>query len=394
METVYILEGSLNKRKRLLTKLKESLADYELFVFDKNDHYDYVSQIVTEISCFAKQRLFIIKELPQIKIKSKNKKSSATSNKKSQMRTKVLNNFKKLFSSIPAGNVILFDNIGISSAPFLKEVEKYGRVFKYPQNITKYDARKIISTYFKKTKIDLPEEIIVIASDVLNLSSDEVNVDKLDLFLIKLHNYASSKSSVTKSDIFAICATSKDFIIWNLYNILDKSVEDREYSNAFKIVIDFLMNTKYFQHEATMLIQGMLWRYGLLLIAKSGINNKMSKQEIIDNISNIRKLKSEGRSQKIKMSPKEDKPEYSVKMINTVIERRYNKNILSYYTFDELIQIYYVISKSLVKIRSGCTTSEIITILQIIFLTICGKLKKNEVVDNILGHKKMLRKGA
>ena len=394
MKTVYIVQGNLKERRGFLSNLKDSLGDYELSVFDEDDHYDYVSQMITELSCFGERRLFIIKELPDIQVKSTKRGAEL----KALKRTKVLNSFKKLFSIIPTGNIVLFDNINISSAPFLKEAEKYGEVKKYVQKIPKSSTRSdeitaqtIIFRYFKKTKIDLSENIASMLADSLNLSGDSVDIDKLDLLLMKLYNYVYGKSHITENDVYAVCSTSKEFIVWTLYNILEGDEKNKKYSKAFKVVIDFLSNTRYFQYDATMLIQSMLWRYGLLLMAKDSINRRISKKEIVRNISNIKKLKREGKAQKIRMSSKEDKPEYSIKMIDTIIERRRGKEVLSYYTFDKLLLIYYVISKSLVKIRSGCPVSEIITLLQMILLTICGELGHNIVRDGILEHSKMLR---
>ena len=108
----------------------------------------------------------------------------------------------------------------------------------------------------------------------------------------------------------------------------------------------------------------------------------------------LEKLKSEGKAQKMRMSVKEDKQEYSDKMVNNVLYQRYGKDMLSCYTYDELMTIYTTISKSLVKIRSGCTDAEVITLLQVVFLTICGELRCKTSIDDVLVHKKMLREEA
>jgi len=397
MKTVYIIEGNIKQRTGFLSDLKQSLGDYELFVFDKDNSYEYVSQMVTEISCFGERRLFIIKELPSIKIESKKKDDKKEdkkkkTNTKAQQRTKVLGKFRKLFSVIPVGNIVLFDNIKISSAPFLKDAKEYGDVHKYAQKITKFDAIKIINKYFSKVKIGLSKDISEMIADSLDLGGYGIDLDKLDLLLLKLYNYVYGKSSINKDDVYAICSTSMEFVVWTLYNTIESGGGDERYRESFKLVLDFLSNARYFSYEATMLIQNMLWRYGLLLMVKDSASRRISKQEIIDNISNIKKLRREGKAQKIRMFPKDDKPEYSVKMIASVVEGRRGNNVLSYYTQDGLLSIYHVISKSLVKIRSGCTESEIITLLQIILLTICGKLNNNGEKDGILEHKKMLRR--
>ena len=390
MKTVCVLEGNIRERRGLLSKIKESLADFELFTFSNDDFYDDVSQQVTELSCFGQRRLFIIRELPQVRGAGKSKDA------KSKARTKVINDFKKLFPLIPVGNLVVFNNVGISAPSFFKEVEKFGKVYKYKQKISKNDAKKIVFEYFNKRQIVIEDNVSSLIVDSLNTMGNDVDIDKLLLTLLKMYNYVYGKKSVAKKDVFAICSMSEDFIVWSLYKIFDgNDDEDKNtrYSRSFKMANNFLINCRYFHFESTRLIQSMLWRYGLLLMGKSGVSLKISKKEIAAEIANIKKLKSEGKAQKIILSQKDGNPEYSEKMVNNVLQRRYGKETLLCYTLDELLSIYHTISKALVKIRAGCTTSEMTTLLQIILLTICGELNCKTAASGILEPKKMMREG-
>ncbi len=391
MRTVCVLEGNIGERKRQLENIKKSLADPEICNFDNEDFYDFVSQQVTELSCFGRRRLFIIRELPQIRGAGKSKDA------KSKARTKVISNFKKLFPLIPVGNLVAFNDVGISAPSFFKEIEKLGKlggVYRYKQKISKNDAKKIVFSYFKKREIEIEDEVSSLIVDSLNIMGSDVDIDKLLLILLKMYHYVYGKKSVTKKDVFAICSMSEDFIVWSLYKIFDGDGEDNRYSRSFKMVNDFLINSRYFYFESTRLMQSMLWRYGLLLLGKSGVESKISKKDIAAEIANIKKLKSTGKAQKIILSQKDDKPEYSDKMVNNVLQRRYGKETLLCYTLDELLSIYHTISKALVKVRSGCTNSEMTILLQVIFLTICGELGPKISISGVLDHKKMLRAGA
>jgi DNA polymerase III delta subunit len=387
MKKVCVLEGNEAERKGVLDKIKSSLAEgFEIFYFDKEDTYDYVSQIITELSCFGERRLFIIKDLPKIDAPTK-----------AQARSKVLNKFKKIFSSIPEGNIVVFNNVGLSAESFFKEVRKCGNIYKFPQKINKSDSKKIISSYFKKRNIEIDGEISLLIASSVNPDGDDIDVDKLSLILKKLHNYTYGKSSVNKEDVYTICSYSKEFVIWTLYNLLDEqsnSNEEKSFSSILTLISNYLDNAKYFQHEAVMMIRSMIWRYGLLLLAKNGVNNKLSQQEIVDKISNIKKLESTGRSYKIKLQPKlkEDKemPEYSSKMIYSIMGGGYGKQSLACYTLNQLILIYYSLLKTLIKIRSGCTDAEIRISLQMNILIICGAITKKRTIDGILEYKKML----
>jgi hypothetical protein len=392
VKKVCVIEGNLTYRQRCLEKIKASLGDFEQYIFDKDDSYEYISQMISEISCFGSRRLFIIKEMPSIQVKT----SKSGSEKKTLMRTKILNNFKKIIPNIPMGNVVVFYNLDISVKGFLNEVKKHGEVFYSKQKISKDEAKKIIFNYFKKKELEIDDSVSSFIAESLNTNSQDVDVDKLNLLLLQIYNYVYGKSQIVKKDLFNICSASKEFVIWALYDILDgqdgEDPNDR-YSRAFVLVNNFLNSSRHFNYEVTMLMNNMLWRYGLILMCRRAVEQHSSKKEITQEILNIKKLTSSGRSQKIQMIMKEDKPEYSEKMINTILNPRFGRDLLLHYGFEDLLNIYKTISKSLIKIRTGCTDSEIMVLMQIVLLTICGELNKQSAISGILEPKKMLRKG-
>jgi len=386
MDKVIVLEGNMVERKRALKQIRDSFTeDFDTTIFDKADHYDYVSQAVTEISCFGGYKLFIMKELPRIEATTETK-----------ARTKVLSHLKKIFPSIPAGNILILDNIGISAESFLGEVKKFGKVYKFKQKVNKSDGKTIVNNYFKKKSITLDQDVSQLLVDSLNLQGDDVDVDKLHLTIIKFHHYIHGKNKVTKNDVYDVCSSSKEFVIWTIYNMLDdiSSSKTKYIGSVMGMVNDFLNNVKYFEHEAVMILRSMLWRYGLLLLVKNGVNNKTSQKEINAQISNICKLESRGKSYNIKMGPKISKnlilPEYSSKMINSVMNNYYGKAPLSCYNYGQLLLIYYTLMKVMIKVRAGCTESEIKIAISIVISVICGVITKKNTIDGILEHNKML----
>lgn len=379
MKKILVLEGNIVARKRFLNKFKKSLSEYDLFYFDKQDNYEYVSQMISELSCFDEKRLFIIKDLPSVKAPSK-----------AQERTKVLNYFKKLFPIIPNGNIVVFDNVGISAESFFKEVRKCGEVHIFDKKIDKSEARRVIKKYFNKKEISLDGDIIALIANSLNLEGKEVDVDKLDIMLKKFHHYIAGKKNITTGDYNVICSASKEFIIWNFYNFID----DKDILSSTKLITNYLNNAKYFRQESVNLINSMVWRFGLLLLISNGVNKKMSEEDIISAISNIKKVECSGKAQNMRLTErlKEDKniQEYSLKMMKSVIERRHGKEILSCYNFNQLILIYYTLVQTLIKIRSGCTDAEIRIAIQMNILVICGKIVKKNTIDGVLDMKKVL----
>ena len=386
MNKVIVLEGNISERKRVLKKIKDSFTDgFDVTIFDKKDHYNYVSHALTEISCFGEDKLFIMRELPKIEAPTE-----------AQARTKVLGRFKKLFPSIPYGNVLVFDNVGISAESFFKEVKKCGKVYKFKQKTSKSDGKNIVNSYFKSKSIVLDHDVSQLLVDSLNLNGDDIDIDKLNLTISKFHHYIHDKKTITKEDVYSICSSSKEFVIWTLYGMLDDvSSSETKYIGSIAVLVnDFLSNVKHFRHEAVMIIRGMVWRYGLLLLAKNGVNNKISQKEISTQISNICKLESHGKSYNIKMNEKMSKdlptPEYSSKMINSVMSSYYGKASLSCYNYGQLLLIYYTLVKVMIKVRAGCTESEVKIAMTMVISVICGAITKKNTIDGVLEHNKML----
>ena len=385
MNKVIVLEGNSSERKRALKKIRNSLTDgYNTTIFDNKDSYDHVSNSITEMSCFGEDNLFIVRELPRIEAPTD-----------AQARTKVIGRFKKIFKDIPYGNVLVFDNIGLSANSFLKEVKKFGEVHQFKQKVNKSDGKKAAISYFDHKKMVISEEVAQLLVDSLNLDGDEIDIDKFNLLMHKFYHYVYNKKEVTTKDVHSVCLASKDFVTWTLYKVLDKisASEGKDITPAVVLINDYLNNVKHFQHESVMLIRGMSWRYGLLLLAKQGVNSGMAQKEIVNQISNISKLESKGRAFMMKLSQKMDKDqpkqEYSTGMINSVMSSYYGTAPLTCYSYDQLLLIYYTLVKTVLKVRTGCTDSEIRIAISIVIAVVCGVISKKNTVDGILEHNKM-----
>ena len=77
-------------------------------------------------------------------------------------------------------------------------------------------------------------------------------------------------------------------------------------------------------------------------------------------------------------------------MINSVMNSYYGKAPLSCYNYGQLLLIYYTLVKIMIKIRSGCTESEIKIAISILISVICGAISKKNTIDGILEHNKIL----
>ena len=379
MKKVFLIEGNWFQRQESLDKIKEYLGEYALYSIDENNSYEYLKQIISEIPCFEEKKLIIINDFPKIKALDK-----------AQRRAKVLNNLKKILPKIPNGNIVVLNNLNISAKSFVDIVKKIGKVCIFNKNILKYKAVDWIIDYFKKReKIINCDDAFLIANS-LGVETKEVNMDKLYLIVKKIEQYIGRKKNIVKDDVLLVCSQSREFVIWNLYNYFD----NKDFCNAMKALKNLLIFSKNAEHEIVQLIYQIQWKYNLLLIAKSEAVKEKSRKDICDKILKLNKMERKGKAKKITMSLKTQKdeniPAYSYGMINSIFdERNNNKASISCYSYKGLLLINYAIKKTLIKIRAGCSQNELLILIEFIFMTICGIIKKEKTLD-ILENKNLL----
>ncbi|HUS48728.1 MAG TPA: hypothetical protein VMZ91_01055, partial [Candidatus Paceibacterota bacterium] len=144
--------------------------------------------------------------------------------------------------------------------------------------------------------------------------------------------------------------------------------------------------SKNTEHEIVQLMHQLQWKYNLLLLAKNGVNNKKLKKDVCDEILKLNKLERKGVSKNIVMNlmikKDEEVPVYSIGMINSIFEdRNGRKASLSCYSFNQLLLINCAITKTLTRIRGGCTSNEIFILIEFIFMTICGIVNKESTLN-------------
>lgn len=369
MKKIFLLEGCWFYRKDVISKLKEAIGDHDLYSFDGKCSYEYVRQIIMDLSCFGNHKLIIINELPFTKAPSK-----------SQAKTKVTNYFQKLIPKMPDSSIVVFNGcISERNKKFKTVVKEYGKVYSSEKKKNKNEAARFVVGFFEGINKEVSLDDAFIIANSLNLDADTIDMDNLILLCYKIRDYIGNKKKVSNDDVLLVCSQSREFVVWNLFN----SFDEKDFCHTMELLNILLDSAKNVEGEIIKLMASIRWKYNLLLMAGDGIFHKMSKKDIVNKISKLNKMERSGRRKKIKMSLKEDSgktiPAYSNAMINSVFNSRDGrKPSLSCYTHDQLILINYAINKTLTKIRSGCTRHELLIPIEFLFLTICGKIKKME----------------
>jgi len=370
----FVIDGNRFERTGFLDRMKKAMGPHETFVFGDDDSYDFVTQLITELNVFDdRHRLFILNDLPYYKRKDE---------KRSETRASVIAGFVKTIPSIPFGNTVVFNNIEIGVKKFLEVVKEHGEVQEFAQKFKMEEAQTKVLGYFTKRGKTMHREDAELFVNLLS-ENNKVDIDMLRLALLKIENYVGSRTKVLREDIFLTLEHSEKFIVWNLYNLLDK----KDYHSSMKLVENYLRSLSNDISGVIEIIYSMMWRYAALVCIKSGQGIKLSSSKIIVIVSSMLKLKREGKFYDITMFPdaKKDKEgkiipgeevhSYSEDNIKKFIDGWDNKSVLEEYTLAHLYLIYYALIQAWSKIRFGSSESERMSIVQIIILLICGKIK-------------------
>jgi DNA polymerase III delta subunit len=375
MKNIYILQGNYYKRKRVLDDIKNSLGSFDLFVCDNSYNYDYIQQKITEYSCFDRKNLVILNEWPSINISGDGTFKSKKEKEKAEKK-KVVKEFKKIISSISPDCVLVFNNLESMPKSLIVIVEKIGEVKSEDQFIPKKNISKLAKRYFLSKGKSILDEDVEFLVESISINKPQVDFDVFHLLLKKIDHYIGNRKKISKEDIFSICSQDSEFIIWSLFSALDK----KRINECFSLLNIIVSMAKDAESDFDFIVNMLVWRFKLLLIVKECEEKNMEVKEICNELLKLKKIKrvssrgsqtAGGFGFKIRMEEVEDKPVYSVKMVENLFKWGTNKC----YDLNELFFINYCLGKIVEKIRLSDSISGLI-MLQVICVVICGKLRK------------------
>jgi len=387
-KNLFYLRGNFFYRRTILKQIKDHFRPFELSMFDERASFKYVEQKIMEHSCFEDRRLIILNNWP-----------STVAKTKSYARTKTIKSLKKIISNIPEDCILILNNLETTNKSFLDEVKAYGRIYKSPQEIDRNSARKKILGYFNSKQKVIKEEDINSIIKSIGFNIYRIDLDKLFLTLSKIEHYVGNRKNIKTEDIMKVCMYSGDFIIWSLYNALDKG----NICQSLYLINMAMSFCKNVQQEVMSIINSMMWRYKLLLFVKECQLQGIKQEGIWRKISNLTKLEREGLGFKIKMKEKIDEKTkkskiiYSEKIFDNLFKSFFKqKPTIESYTRNKLLFINYTINQSILKIRptsyvrTGFADAEAVLILQILCMVICGLIKKASTIS-FLSDKSLLK---
>lgn len=375
MEKVYVIEGSHKKRQEALDNIKKSLDSYDLIRIDEKDEVVDVSHRILEMGCFRDQ-LFIFDAFPSLKTPSKDKAKDDA---------KIRSILQDIIPRIPLGNIVVFYNIGIISKKFLDVIKKEGKIITSETKVLSSQATDYIIKYFEKKDQMIEREFAKMIPDALSgYYDDKVDVDLLRLNIAKLEMITGEKKVIKKDDVFTVCIDiSKEFISWQLYDLLDK----QDFYGALELSKRYLFdNSKNIIGDLLFNLNGLLWRYRLILMVRDTIASGTTKKEdIISKLSNLKKIELNKSNKKVEG---EKEPLYSEKAIYNILKQGDNTPLK--YNIKHLNIIVHALMKAIIKIRIGCSESELDIIFEFLLMIICGKIRKSSMLSILDSRKRYI----
>ena len=356
---VCILSGSFNFRKETLDKIKTCLGKFDLYVFNKDEfNAQYIEQQILSINLFGGRRLVILDHIPVF----------GSSGAKSKNRV------KDMLFSVPEGCVVVINGIekGKRTEWIFNYVKDIGKVYCSPTHLSKANAlkyvRKSLEKHDKQVEDGTEDFLINFIGETYKKG---VNVDKLYLSLKKLYTFIGDQKNVTKHDVLRTVSHSREYIIWDLFDHMDK----RDYNGCFNIYQKIRSLTNSERESAEQILNIILWRYRLVLFLMEAKKYIENDDDILKKLKDLKKLKRSGSGFYSTFEYDEDKPQYSEGMAGTVLKGNYMVGpVISKYSLREIYNILVSVNESLLKIRLGCNDAEIMLMVDNVFMTACNML--------------------
>ena len=356
------VSGNYFERRAFIKKLRGYLqgkGDYETTVFEGEETIDYCKNLIMQSSCFCDQRLFIFNEWPKY-------------NTTAQTFYK---HFVEMCRTAPDDAVIVCNNLQTESKTTLNAFEKMGKVFLFDTVIKTKDAPGWFVGRLEQDGKNISEQdaVFVVESIGETEGTYGIDIDRMNILAIKLIAYVGNRKNITPEDIFAVCTDEPSFIIWNMYNHLD----NKDFEACMSLVARAELSSKNITSFVIQMVSSMIWRFRLILFLKEGSAQGWDTAVISREISNLHKLKSEGRGFTTKYtversSNNEEKPLYSSKMVENTLSGRYRKPPVLCYSRKEIFLILLAAEQVQAKIRSGVTDEEASILLDSLLMIACS----------------------
>ncbi len=359
---ICLLSGNYHYRKSIISKIKKQLNEFDLSVYDSQDTYEYVVSQIFAASCFSNNRLIILTDWPKFGGK----------------HVSLIAKFKKMVADIPHDCLVILDNLPKVTDKFVERINEVGKTFLADDYIKRSNCNSWVRKELaKRSKTIESTDVNLLVESVGISERDNVEIDRLLLTITKLCHFVGNRKIIRYEDVLSVCFDSSAFIIWSLFNFLD----EKDINSCLPLGRKAIINNKNVRSSVESFLHLMIWRYKLLLCLKDHMHLGWKNDRIVYDITQFRKFKRNGSFTKIKMEP--DRTTYSEGSINASIYKSGRRvSPIEAYSRRDLYKIMKAVYKTLLKVRTGCSDSQIFILWYSLLMTICGDFNE-QYLDKI-----------
>lgn len=361
---IHWLSGSYFARRIVFDKILEVIGKHERYSYDETTEASHIENQILNSDVFNDARIFVLTGLPRFGSNSK------TSNAR----------YKKLFDSIPKNTYVLINGINKSDAPTLFEYVKIiGLIHDFPTHIEVIDAKEWVRKRLEEEKIGVEDQTTI--KEIVDSLGVEykkgVNFDKLYITVDMLINYTDGKK-LTIDDVKKAIYRKVEFIIWDLYDALD----NKDFNKCQFLFTYMLQNGSSITSSAELLLGGLSWKYRLVVLCKHLVKNDAAI--FFKNLYKLEKEEKENASFAKYVLVKDKsgiiQSQYSDAAVKVALNGFFGKPpVVNKYTIEELESIISGIYDANIAIRSNIGDETILSIIDNVFMTICGIFNKERL---------------
>lgn len=342
------LSGSFFNRKKILEKIKESIINPDIYVFDEHSAEEISDQILGN-TLFSNNRIVILKDIPNF---------SANSTKSNE---KWIN----IFDNIPDDCIVVVNGVeSKSKQKIYAHIQKIGKIFDFPQYLEYRDATSYCREEFEKLgKLVEDSDLEYIVNNIGLEYGKGYDIDKIISETLKIVSYIGNrKKNIEHVDIEKCVTKNSNFIIWEMLDI----IETKNYYKCQKILKNSC-EVLGIREAINSIIPMLNRKFRLLLMIKEQLIKGINKKEIINNIKKIHKFKEENNI----FSPEKDKDEME-KFIFSDYEINKAINTSDKYNRTEIFKSSEILKDCYLKLRYIYEEEELLILIDNFLLYICG----------------------
>ena len=352
------INGSYYQRQQLINNIISQLGSPTIYRYGQEDIAQKIAMNIMQKQGGVfdqtndQVRLVILSDLPKFSSKTTNKKWCQTFDKCSSNCYVVINNIVHSYHTT-----------------IYSHVKKNGKTFQYLTSVQKADAVNLIVKKFQQQKKQITQDQALFLANILQKQSNkQIDYDEIICTINNIILYVGNDRKITTQHINSIVQKRTKFIIWQLFDSLDR----RDYCKSQSIV-NSIHEDDYLQ-AVNMIFTMCRWRYKMLLSIKSIVRDRKIDNAVTSQVLDFF-------NKYVKADKQQNtKPIYNQQAVKRQFQQRGNQiPKVNIYSFSQLQEILSLVQDAIMFIRTQANDIQIKLACEILIMKICGVIQKQDM---------------